>query len=55
MGHKGYPAEMLDVAELTRASVIINRYPRAMLQVSDHQAMSLGSSEWPSAVYICPL
>jgi len=32
------------VAAWTRASAIISRHSRAMLQVSDHQAMSPGSS-----------
>ncbi|CRD50920.1 hypothetical protein BN1263310036 [Stenotrophomonas indicatrix] len=38
------------VATSARASAIISRHSRAMLQVSDHQAMSPGSSWWPSGV-----
>lgn len=36
------------VATSARASAIIRCHSRAMLQVSDHQVMSQGSSRWPS-------
>lgn len=38
-----------------RASSIISRHSRAMLQVGDHQAMSQGSKLWPSEVNMWPL
>ena len=52
--HKGFASGLIDAPEFERASAIISRHSRAMLQVSDHQAISAGSSEWPSGVYMCP-
>lgn len=52
--HVGRFGDTAGTADLGRASSIMARHSRAMLQASDHQDISPGSSEWPSGVNICP-